>query len=265
MPPVLYHLGRFPPKNLDWERLLPIIGPAHAAVAGYEGILQVIPNSSVLLSPLASQEAVLSNRIEGTQTTLAEVLSFEAQGATTNSSATSQADIYEVLNYRLALNSAIVSMKDIPLSQRLIRNAHQVLLQGIRGYDKSPGNYRRIPDSCWIGPPDRSIEEAKFVPCPVEELSAAMHAWEFYMHEPPLDTLIQLAIDHAEFESIHPFLDGNGRMGRLVVPLFMMSKGLLSQPNFYISEYLANHRDEYYDRLLAVSQDDDWTGWCVFF
>ena len=265
MKPVLYHTGRFPPPTLDWQRLLPMIGPAHAAVASYEGMLYTMPNTSVLLSPLASQEAVLSNRIEGTHTTLTEVLTFEAEGDSSDESTPAKADMREVLNYRVALYTAIELMQEIPLSQRLVRRAHQELMQGVRGYDKDPGNYRRIPDSCWIGPPGSTLETADFVPCPVEELPSAMNAWEFYMHEEAEDMLVQLAIVHAEFEAIHPFLDGNGRIGRLVVPLFMVSKNLLSHPHFYISEYLSLHRDEYYEGLMAVSRDDDWTGWCVFF
>ncbi len=265
MAPVTYHSGRFPPQVLDWERLLPLIGPAHAAVAAYEAMLYGIPNTQVLLSPLASQEAVLSNRIEGTVTTLTEVLTFEAEGKLSDENASVAANINEVLNYRIALYAAIELMQEIPLSQRLIRSAHYELMQGVRGYDKAPGEYRRIPNSVWIGPPGSSIENADFIPCPVEELTSTMGTWESYLHEQTHDILVQLAIVHAEFEAIHPFLDGNGRIGRLMVPLFMVSKGLLSYPHFYVSEYLDAHRDEYYERLMAVSRDDDWTGWCFFF
>lgn len=265
MTPVRYHSGHFPPQDLDWQRLLPLIGPAHAAVAGYEGMLKGLPNANVLLSPLASQEAVLSSRIEGTQTTLTELLTFEAAGNLSDESTPEKADIREVLNYRLALYAAIDMLKEIPLSQRLVRDSHAVLMQGVRGYNKAPGKYRRLPDTCWIGPPGSTIETARYIPCPVEELDSAMDALESYMHEGAPDTLVQLAIVHAEFEAIHPFLDGNGRMGRLLVPLFMFTKELLSSPSFYISEYLESHRDEYYDGLLAVSRDGDWTGWCAFF
>lgn len=245
--------------------MAPLIGPAHAAVAGYEGMLKGLPNANVLLSPLASQEAVLSSRIEGIQTTLTELLTFEAEGNLSDASAQAKADVREVLNYRLALDAAIDMLKEIPLSQRLVRASHEILMQGVRGYKKAPGNYRRLPDTCWIGPPGSTLETARYIPCPVEELRSAMDMLESYLHEEPLDSLVQLAIVHAEFEAIHPFLDGNGRMGRLIVPLFMFTKQLLSSPSFYISEYLESHRDEYYDGLLAVSRDGDWTGWCVFF
>ena len=245
--------------------MLPLIGPAHAEIARYEGMLKGLPNANVLLSPLASQEAVLSSRIEGTQTTLTELLTFEAEGDLSDESTPAKAEIREVLNYRLALYAAIDMLKEIPLSQRLVRDSHEVLMQGVRGYNKAPGKYRRLPDTCWIGPPGSTVETARYIPCPVEELNSAMDALESYMHEGAPDTLVQLAIVHAEFEAIHPFLDGNGRMGRLLVPLFLFTKELLSFPSFYISEYLESHRNEYYDGLLAVSRDNDWTGWCAFF
>jgi len=263
MAPVFYHLGEFPPSGLDWDKLLPMIGPANAAVARYEGLLHGIPNTNVLLSPLTSQEAVLSSRIEGTQATLGEVLEFEAEGDLDDESTPKKADIREILNYRAALSEATTLLSHIPLSQRLIRQTHKVLMQGVRGRNKDPGNYRRIPN--WIGPEGCSIEQARFVPCSVEHLDEAMSVWENYLHRPAQDILIQLAIAHAEFEAIHPFLDGNGRLGRLLIPLFLVSKGLLSNPNFYLSEYLELNRDEYYERLLGVSQSNDWTGWCVFF
>ena len=260
---VAYHQGRFPPDVLDWPQLLPLIGPANAAVARYEGVLHGIPNPNVLLSPLTTQEAVLSSRIEGTQATIGEVLEFEAAGEPGDESTAKKADIHEVLNYRAALAEASRLLEELPLSQRLIRLTHARLMQGVRGRNKDPGEYRRIPN--WIGPEGCTIEQARFIPCSAEALPNAMSAWEAYIHAPAPDALIQLAVLHAEFEAIHPFLDGNGRLGRLIIPLFLKSKGLLSAPNFYLSEYLEAHRDEYYDRLLAVSRDGDWTGWCGFF
>src|SRR3546814_350268 len=263
MSPVIYHQGRFPPVELDWTRLLPLIGPANAAVARYEDVLHGVPNPDVLLSPLTAQEAVLSSRIEGTQATLGEVLEFEAQGEFFDESTPKKADIREVLNYRAALREGSRLLEELPLSQRLIKRAHEVLMEGVRGRGKSPGEYRRIPN--WIGPEGCTIERARFVPCAADRLPQAMDVWERYLHDPAPDLLVQLAIAHAEFEAIHPFLDGNGRLGRLLVPLFLRSKGLLSRSNFYLSDYLESHRDEYYDGLLVVSRAGDWTGWCVFF
>jgi Fic family protein len=260
---VEYHYERFPPDQLDWPRLLPLIGPANAAVARYEGVLHGIPNPNVLLSPLTSQEAVLSSRIEGTQATLGEVLEFEAEGEPNDESTPKKADIHEVLNYRKALTEATRLLDQLPLSQRLVKQVHAVLMQGVRGRNKAPGEYRRIPN--WIGPTGCTIENARFVPVSADHLDDAMSKWENYIHESAPDLLVQLAIVHAEFEAIHPFLDGNGRLGRLLVPVFLVTKGLLSRPNFYLSEFLEAHRDEYYDRLLAVSSEGDWTGWCEFF
>lgn len=261
MPVTKYHDGRFPPTQLDWPRLLPLIGPANAAVARYEGILHGIPNAAVLLSPLSTQEAVLSSRIEGTQATFGEVLEFEATGEAVGGEKT--ADIQEVLNYRAALRHAVHLMESLPLSQRVVRESHQVLMQGVRGQNRTPGEYRRVPN--WIGPAGCTIETARFVPAGTDRVPDAMSAWERYLHSEAPDKLVLLAVLHAEFEAIHPFLDGNGRLGRLLVPLFLVAKGLLSTPNFYISAYLESHRDQYYERLLAVSRDDDWTGWCEFF
>ncbi|WP_343608762.1 Fic/DOC family N-terminal domain-containing protein [Novosphingobium sp.] len=261
--PVHYHTGSFPPAELDLAALFPLVGPANAAVARYEGVLAGIPNPNVLLSPLTSREAVLSSKIEGTQVTLGEVLEFEAQGHLFDESTPKKADAREVLNYRAALHEATNLMAELPLSQRLIKATHRVLMNGVRGRNKDPGEYRRIPN--WIGPEGCTVEQARFVPPGADALDGCMSAWEAYIHADAPDRLVQLAIVHAEFEAIHPFLDGNGRLGRLVIPLFLFSHGLLSRPNFYLSEYLEANRDEYYDRLLSVSRDGDWTGWVRFF
>jgi Fic family protein len=260
---VHYHQGQFPPQNIDWTSLIPLIGPANAAVALYNGVLHAIPNADVLLSPLTSQEAVLSSRIEGTQATLGEVLEFEAQGDLLDESTPKKADIREVLNYRAALIEATRLLPDLPLSQRLLKQTHRVLMHGVRGRHKDPGEYRRVPN--WIGQNGCAVVDARFVSSSAELVPANMAAFEDYLHAEAPDRLVQLAVAHAEFEAIHPFLDGNGRLGRLMVPLFMYEKGLLSSPNFYISAYMDDHREEYYDRLLAVSRDGDWTGWCRFF
>jgi Uncharacterized conserved protein len=263
MAPVRYHEGRFPPRELDWPRLIPLIGPAAAAVARYDGMLTAVPNPDILLAPLTTQEAVLSSRIEGTQATMGEVLEFEA--GREDVSPEHREDIREVLNYRAAMREAerLLDVEQLPLSQRVICEMHRVLLDGVRGQNKSPGEYRRIPN--WIGPAGCTIEQARFIPIGADKLPDAMGAWEKYLHEDAPDRLIQLAILHAEFEALHPFLDGNGRLGRMLVPLFLWQKKLIRRPRFYISAWLEAHRDEYYDSLLAISRDDDWTGWCSFF
>ena len=260
-PPVHYHEGRFPPEELDWASLLPHIGPAVAALARYDGMLAAVPNPEVLLTPLTTQEAVLSARIEGTQATIGEVYQFEAgQPAAT---VERRDDIDEIFNYRRAMRHAEAMLNELPLSIRVVRETHKVLLSGVRGRDKSPGDYRRIAN--WIGPPGCAIEDAKFVPVNTTHLTNAMHRWERYIHADVPDLLIQTAVLHAEFEAIHPFLDGNGRLGRILIPLFLWQRGLIQRPMFYISAFFEANRSEYYDGLLAVSQNDDWTGWCRFF
>lgn len=262
MAAVAYHAGKFPPDQFDWPRLIPLIGPANAALARYDGLLTAVPNAAVLLSPLTTQEAVLSSRIEGTQATMGEVLRYEAAGDETLDPAKRE-DIEEVLNYRRAMRQASDEMQKLPLCNRLIRNLHKTLMAGVRGHDKARGRFRMIQN--YIGVYGRPIEEARFVPIAPDALEAGMARWEKYLHETTHDVLVQLAVIHAEFESLHPFLDGNGRIGRMLIPLYLFDRKLLQSPMFYLSEYLEGNRQEYYDRLLAVSRDDDWTGWCQFF
>ncbi|MFN3327224.1 MAG: Fic family protein, partial [Bryobacteraceae bacterium] len=172
---------------------------------------------------------------EGTQATMGEVLEFEAGGDTPGLSEDRRNDIREVLNYRAAMRMAEKMLAEVPLSQRVIRAAHEVLLAGVRGQGKAPGEYRRIPN--WIGPAGCTIEQARFVPISADKLPDAMSAWERYLHSDAPDRLVQLAIVHAEFEALHPFLDGNGRLGRMLVPLFMWQKGLIQRPMFYLSAF----------------------------
>ena len=258
---VHYHAGRFPPEDLDWRALVPSIGPAVEAVARYDGMLAAIPNPDVLLAPLATREAMLSSRIEGTRTTVEEALRFAARREAV--APERRDDAQEVLNYRAAMRRAEEMLEALPLSQRVVREAHRVLLAGARGAHAAPGEYRRTPN--WIGPPGCAPEDARFVPVEAHRIAGAMSAWERFMHGEAPDRLVQLAILHAEFEALHPFLDGNGRVGRMLVPLFLWRSGLIARPVFYVSAYLEAHRGAYYDGLLAVSRDDDWTGWCLFF
>lgn len=262
MKPVPYHEGRFPPEaHLDWQRLLPLIGPATSALARYDGMLAAIPNPRVLLAPLGTREAVLSSRIEGTQATISEVLVFEAGDRAASPERVN--DIHEIINYRRAIANTQELLEDLPLSGRVIRAAHKILLSGARGASRAPGEYRRTPN--WIGPPGCTIEEAKYVPVSSERLADAMSGWESYIHQDMPDLLVQAANLHAEFEALHPFLDGNGRLGRMLIPLFLWQRGCIERPMFYISAYFEANRDAYYEKLLAVSRDNDWTGWCDFF
>lgn len=196
---------------------------------------------------------------------MGDVLQFEAGQAP--ASPRRRDDINKVLNYRAAMGHAEELLTrgggPLPLCQRVLKTAHEVLMRGVRGANKSPGAYRRIPN--WIGPPGSDREEARFVPIAADRLLQAMDAWERSIHSKTPDRLVQLAVLHAEFEALHPFLDGNGRLGRMLVPLFLWQAELIRAPVFYMSAHLEAHQDTYYDRLLAVSRDNDWTGWCHFF
>lgn len=262
--PVHYHLGKFPPTEIDWSRLIPLIGPASASLARYDGLLCAIPNQQVLLSPLTTQEAVLSSRIEGTHVTIGEVLEIEAGGESPSLTQPKRDDAEEVLNYRKAMRACVAEMQLRSFSQQILRGAHAMLMQGVRGRDKAPGKYRN--EQNWIGVAGCTIETASFVPAAPEHLTMGMDGWESYfgsITEP--DALVQLAIVHLEFEALHPFKDGNGRLGRMLIPLFLYQRKLLSSPEFYMSGYLEKNRTEYQDRLRAVSRSDDWTSWCAFF
>lgn len=262
--PVHYHLGQFPPKQIDWPRLIPLIGPANAGLARYDGLLSAIPNAHLLLSPLTTQEAVLSSKIEGTQVTIGEVLEIEAGGGSGAMTQPKLDDAEEVLNYRKAMRACIAEMEHRPFSQQILRGAHSLLMQGVRGRDKAPGSYRE--DQNWIGPKGCTIDQASFIPIAPEHLQSGMDDWERYLgstQEP--DALVQLAVLHVEFEALHAFKDGNGRLGRMLIPLFLYQRKLLASPDFYMSGYLETNREEYQERLRAVSRDRDWTAWCAFF
>ncbi|MEI8233376.1 MAG: Fic/DOC family N-terminal domain-containing protein [Verrucomicrobiota bacterium] len=262
--PVHYHLGKFPPKELDWPKLIPLLGPANAGLARYDGLLSAIPNAHILLTPLTTQEAVLSSKIEGTHVTIGEVLELEAGGESEQMTQPKRDDAEEVLNYRRAMTACIEEMMHRPLSQHVLRTAHNLLMQGVRGRDKSPGSYR--DEQNWIGAKGCTIKEASYVPIATDHLQSGMDNWEHYLSSAEeLDTLVQLAILHVEFEALHPFKDGNGRLGRMFIPLFLFQRKLLASPDFYMSGYLEANREEYQERLRAVSRDGDWTGWCAFF
>ena len=264
--PVRYHLGKFPPapESLDWRRLVPAIGKANAALARYDGLLSASPNAGLLLSPLTTQEAVLSSKIEGTNVTMGEVLEVEAGGEPKGLTEPKRRDIDEVRNYREALSVCAKVLEERSLSQHLIREAHQVLMRGVRGEDKTPGQYRN--DQNWIGPSGCSVEEARFVPVAPEHLQTGMDQWARFLEDTSQpDPLVQLALAHVEFEALHPFRDGNGRMGRMLIPLYLFQRRLLGGPYFYMSSYLEAHRDLYLEQLRAVSRDDAWTEWCEFF
>jgi Fic family protein len=213
-----------------------------------------------MLSPLTTQEAVLSSKIEGTQATVDEVLEQEAGLLKEGEK---YKDIQEISNYRQALFRARDYLEAYPIHLGFVRELHRILMNSVRGQDKTPGEFR--VDQNWIGKQGCPIEQASFVPPNPLQLQDYLQAWESYLGTDDMDFLLQAAVVHAQFELLHPFNDGNGRIGRILIPLFLYQKRALSQPMFYLSEYLENHRDEYYMRLKAISSEGDWNGWVAFF
>lgn len=252
---------QLPIETLDWEGMIPAIGAANRAIAHYAGTLHGIPDPEVLLSPLTTGEAVLSSRIEGTQATLSEVLEFEAGAEVSEPSR--REDIQEIINYRRALGVAEARLSERPLSLNLLKELHSVLLESARGRNKARGEFRRTQN--WIGRPGAPMADATFVPPDPSHVMPLLDNWEKYYHQDDRDPLVQLALLHAQFEIVHPFLDGNGRLGRIVIPLFLFEKRILSRPMFYLSAYLEAHRDRYMDGLRRISAEGDWNNWVAFF
>jgi len=249
-----------PLKSLNWVEFIHLIGEANRELARYEGILKGIVNPAVFLSPLTTQEAVLSSRIEGTQATLEEVLEYEAAP---KKNTFKEQDILEIINYRRALDHAVIYLKKKPISLNLIKEVHDILLDSVRGKNKARGQFRTTQN--YIGTLGTTIEQASYIPPPPERLTELLSNLEKYIHSGEKDPLVQLAIVHAQFESIHPFLDGNGRVGRILIPLFLMEKKLLSSPVFYMSAYLEAHRDIYFEKLNAITKNREWEDWITFF
>ena len=250
-----------PRDGIDWGGLVPAIGAANRAIAHYAGVLHGVPDPGVLLSPLTTQEAVLSSRIEGTQATFGEVLRYEA-GVDVEEPARRE-DIREIINYRNALREAEAALRERPFTLNLLKRLHATLLDSVRGRDKARGEFRRIQN--WIGPRGASIEEATFVPPDPGQLGSLLDNWEKYYHSHDRDPLVQLALIHAQFEIIHPFIDGNGRLGRILIPLFLYERGLLNQPLFYPSAYLEANRDDYVEGLRRLNGPKGWNAWITFF
>jgi len=253
---------RLPIEKLDWKPFIRFIGPANAALARYDGILQAIVNPQVLLSPLTTQEAVLSSQIEGTQATIEEVFKFEGASESPKEESRKQ-DITEIINYRKAIQYALGELRKKPINLNLFHQLHYILLDSVRGQNKARGEFRKIQN--WIGKPGFPVEQAVYIPPEPSKVTDYMSNLEKYIHYDEDDRLVQLAVIHAQFEIIHPYIDGNGRLGRMLVSLFLFEKKQLSSPMFYISAYLEANRKEYYGRLNAISTNKDWTGWILFF
>jgi len=247
------------PPKLEWDNsLVSLISRADLALGTLSGLGETLSNPHLLIYPFIRREAVLSSRIEGTQSSFSDLLLFEA------TKVDKQGDVKEVQNYVRAIEYGLKRLSDLPLSLRLIRELHAILTEEVRGERATPGEFRNSQN--WIGPPGCSPNEATFVPPPVPEMQEALDQLEKFLHaDTVLPPLVQLALIHYQFEAIHPFLDGNGRIGRLLITLFLCQRGVLTKPLLYLSAFFERHRQEYYDRLLEVSQKGAWRQWIEFF
>lgn len=254
-----YMPGPLPPVIHWTPDLVARLSAADQAVGRLAGEGRRLPNPHLLIRPFMRREAVLSSRIEGTETTLSELLAAEA-GARVDRA---EADLREVRNYVRALEYGLERLSDLPLSLRLVRELHEKLMRGVRGDSATPGEFRRSQN--WIGPPGCALDDASYVPPPPERLIETLGEWEGFLHEHTLPPLGLVGVAHAQFEAIHPFLDGNGRVGRLLITLMLVERGLLASPLLYLSAYFEATRQEYYARLLAVTERGEWAEWLSYF
>jgi Fic family protein len=247
-----------PPRiEASWN-LTGRLSEAERAVGQLAGIGRTLPNPQLLIRPFLNREAVLSSRIEGTYASVGELLLFEAAG----SPEAEPGDVREVANYVHALRYGLSRLDSLPLSLRFLREIHAILMKGVRGDTRAPGEYRQVQN--WIG--GRTLADATYVPPPVPEMHAALDRLERYLHDhSDLPLLIRAALIHYQFEAIHPFLDGNGRVGRLLIVFLLHVHNLLDQPLLYLSAFFERNRQEYYSGLLAVSQRGAWSEWVEFF
>lgn len=254
-----------PPRlPADWE-LTRILSEADRALSELAGLGRTMPNPHLLIGPFVRREAVLSSRIEGTRADIADLYAYEAgQLPLPGLDAPPEADVREVLNYVNALEYGLKRLETLPVSLRLMRELHERLLAGVRGEHALPGEFRRSQN--WIGPPGCTLNEAIFVPPPVPQMHEALDALEKYLHSDDIyPPLLRLALVHYQFEAIHPFVDGNGRIGRLLLSLLLVQWGLLPLPLLYLSAYFYRYRQDYYDLLLGVSERGAWRDWLLFF
>lgn len=248
-----------PELPLDWE-LVNLLSAADVKLGELSGAAQLLPNPHLLIRPFMQREAVMSSRIENTQSGLDDLFLFQLD----DTEAPRLPDVQEVFNYVKAMEYGIDRLEYLPISSRFICEVHEILMKGVRGEHATPGIFRTRQN--WIGPPGSTLMKSTYIPPPVPEMAVCFSDLEKYIHsevqEPPL---VQVALVHYQFEAIHPFVDGNGRIGRLLIIFMLIEKGLLSQPVLYLSDFLEEHRDTYYDLLLRVSQKGDWRTWLMFF
>lgn len=247
------------PPRLEWSpALVRALSDADRLIGRLAGEGGRLPNPHVLVRPFVAREAVLSSRIEGTQATLGELLAAEAGAAVERS----PADLREVANYISALEHGIGLLKKLPLSTRLIRQIHSKLMRGVRGNVATPGEFRRSQN--WIGRPGSTLATASYIPPPPEALVRCMGDLEKFLHDQSLPPLAQIALAHYQFEAIHPFLDGNGRVGRLLITLFLIERAILPTPLLYLSAFFEATRQDYYTALRAVSEQGAWEAWLQY-
>jgi Fic family protein len=246
------------PPVLDFTpELVTRLSNASTSVGLLAGTGRNLKNPALLIAPYLRREAVLSSRIEGTMSTLADLYEDEATGS-------AKGDVREVRNYLTAHEYGLKSLKNLRLCLRLLRDVHKRLMHGVRGHERHPGSFRSYQN--WIGrDPGAPIQEARYVPPPVPDMQAALGEFETFLHDETLPPLVVAALAHYQFEAIHPFGDGNGRIGRLLISLLLHERGLLPLPLLYISAFFERSGAEYYDRLLRVSTHGDWLGWLTYF
>ena len=248
------------PPPLEWSEGLTLsLSAADRAIGRLAGEGRRLPNPHILIRPFVRREAVLSSRIEGTQSTLGELLAAEAGAAVERS----PDDLHEVGNYVTALEYGLERLGTLPVSLRLVRELHERLMRGVRGEVATPGEFRRSQN--WIGPPGSTLNGATYVPPPPTELMPCLDAWERFLHDESIPPLVHAAIAHSQFEAIHPFLDGNGRVGRLLITLLLVDRGVLPSPLLYLSAWFEATREEYYARLLGVTARGEWEQWLTYF
>ena len=248
-----------PPVTID-EELQALLSIADRNLGRLDGSIQMLPNPDLFVLMYVRREAVLSSQIEGTQASLDDVLAAEARIFEPGP----DSDVDEIINYIGAMNHGMERLDEIPFSVRLIKELHQKILHGVRGAHRSPGELRRSQN--WIGPSGCTIQEATFVPPPPQEVPGLLGDLELYVHsDHGLPQLVQIGLVHAHFETIHPFLDGNGRLGRLLITFFLCWQEILSQPVLYLSLYFKRHREKYYELLQSIRDEGDWESWLKFF
>jgi len=260
---VQYHYEKFPPQNLDYEKIVNSLLKATDALARYDQMLKNMHNSAILLAPLRNQEAVISSRMEGTISTMDEILKFEADSENDSEEAKNvRSEVFETILYQRALLNAQRAMKDgYPLSQHLIKTLHQQLLSFGRGAQKSPGQYKT--EQNYLA--DKIKQKVLFTPISPEKLNDGLEKLFTYIKDSSHPILIKTALMHLEFEALHPFQDGNGRIGRMLITLLLWSSGAISEPHFYVSGYMEEHKEEYIDTMRNVSENNNWEAWCIFF